>query len=125
MATVLVVDDARIMRMNIRRILEKLGHEVIAEAQNADEAISLYETLKPELITMDIEMPSVNNSGDGISAVKTIKDIDSNAKIIMISSHGEQTKIIRAIQNGAANYILKPVSEEKMKMVIKKLELEI
>ena len=123
MATAMIVDDTRIMRMNIRRILEKLGHQVVAEAQNADEAVMLYETLKPDFVTMDIQMPSINNSGDGISAVQAIRKIDSNAKVVMITSYGEQAKIIRAIQSGAANYVLKPVDETKMMTVIKKLEL--
>lgn len=96
---------------------------MIAEAQNGDEAVMLYETLKPDFVTMDIQMPSINNSGDGISAVQSIRKIDTNAKVVMITSYGEQAKIIRAIQSGASNYVLKPVDEAKMITVIKKLGL--
>ena len=121
MASVMIVDDARIMRMNLRSVLEKLGHVIVAEAENGDEALNLYSIHQPDFVTMDIQMPSVNNSGDGIITVQSIKKIDSNAKIIMVSSHGEQSKIIRAIEHGAANYILKPINEKKLDAVIKKI----
>ena len=57
MAKILIVDDSRISRRVLRASLEKLGHTVIAEAGNGDEALRLYDEQKPDLVTMDITMP--------------------------------------------------------------------
>jgi two-component system chemotaxis response regulator CheY len=123
MADVLVVDDAQIMRINVKRMLEKLGHHIIGKATTAYDAINAYKAHRPDFVTMDITMPEKNNIKDGIEAVKRIIEIDKTAKIIMITSHGEQDKVIRAIQSGASNYILKPLQIDKLKDVISKLKL--
>ena len=120
MATVLVVDDAKVMRINIRNMLEELGHEVIAEAQNGYFGIELYKKHLPDLVTMDITMPSDRGIADGIDAVKGIIDFHPEAKVIMVTSHGEQEKVIRAIQNGANNYLLKPIQMEKLEEIVDK-----
>ena len=123
MAKVLVVDDATIMRINIKRMLEQLGHEVVAEAKNGYESIKMYKDFQPDFVTMDITMPEENGIKDGIDAVEEIAKIDNKAKVIMITSHGEQDKVIRAIQNGASNYILKPLKADKLEEIIAKLGL--
>lgn len=120
MAKVLVVDDARIMRMNIGNMLKKLGHEVIAEAPNGYMSIQLYKKHIPDLVTMDITMPSENSIENGIDAVKSIKKEFPDAKIIMVTSHGEEDKVIKAIQSGASNYLLKPIQVDKLQEIITK-----
>jgi len=123
MAKALVVDDSKIMRVNVRRMLEKLGHEVVGEAANGHESISEFEKTNPDFVTMDITMPEVNGVRDGIDAVEEIRKINSKAKIIMVTSHGEQDKVIRAIKNGASGYLLKPIKEDELKTKIEKLKL--
>ncbi len=120
MAKVLVADDAKIMRMNIGNMLKKLGHEVIAEAPNGYMSIQMYKKHIPDLVTMDITMPAENGIENGIDAVKAIKEEFPNAKIIMVTSHGEQDKVIKAIQNGASNYLLKPIQIDKLQEIISK-----
>ncbi|MCY6369421.1 response regulator [Clostridium ganghwense] len=110
MASILVVDDAIFMRKKLKSILESVGHEVVAEANNGSKAVSAYKTYKPDLITMDISMP--NN--DGIGALEQIINYDNKAKIIMISSVQEKNIIVDAVIKGAKGYILKPFSEEKI-----------
>ncbi len=121
MATVLIADDAKIMRINLKKMIEAMGHNVIAEAENGFDAIEKYKLFKPDFVTMDITMPNVNEVEDGIEAVSRIMMHDIKAKIIMVTSHGEQNKVIRAIQNGAANYILKPIKFDKLEEVVNKL----
>ena len=121
MAKVLVVDDAKIMRANIKKMLDHLGHTVTGEAADGLEAIEQYKIFKPELVTMDITMPPAGEVTDGIEAVKRIIEFDPKAKIIMVTSHGEQDKVIKAIQSGASNYILKPLKVEKLEEVIAKV----
>jgi two-component system chemotaxis response regulator CheY len=123
MARVLVVDDSKVMRINVGNMLKKLGHKVVAEADNGYAAIEMYKTHLPDFVTMDITMPPVNGVYDGIDAVGTIKKSFPEAKVIMVTSHGDKDKIIRAIKNGASNYILKPIAIEKLEEVIKKIAI--
>ncbi len=104
MARVLVVDDAAFMRLMLKDILTKGGHEVVGEAANGLEAIERYKELKPEVVTMDITMPEMN----GIDAIKEIRKIDPNATIIVCSAMGQQAMVIEAIQAGAKDFIVKP-----------------
>ncbi len=122
MAKILVVDDAKIMRMSIKNMLSDLGHKVIGEADSGYSAINEYKKLNPDIVTMDITMPQENDIADGIEAVKQIIAYDKNAKIIMITSHGEQDKVIKAIQSGASNYLLKPLQIDKLREVLNKLQ---
>ena len=121
MAKVLIVDDAKIMRLNLGKMLIELGHEVIAEAGTGYEGIEMYKKHKPDFVTMDISMPAENNIKDGIEAVGLIREVDSSAKIIMVTSHGEEEKVMRAIKNGAKNYMLKPINIDKVKDVVNKV----
>ncbi|MFF2888085.1 response regulator [Paenibacillus sp. NPDC057967] len=113
---ILIVDDAAFMRMMIRDILSKNGYEVVGEAQDGAQAIEKYKELKPDLITMDITMPEM----DGISALKEIKKMDGNAKVIMCSAMGQQAMVIDAIQAGAKDFIVKPFQADRVIEAIKK-----
>lgn len=107
---VLVVDDAAFMRMMVKDILTKNGYEVVGEAENGMKALEKYQELKPDLVTMDITMPEM----DGISAVKEIKKVDPNAKIVMCSAMGQQAMVIEAIQAGARDFIVKPFQADRV-----------
>ncbi|SEN32353.1 response regulator [Paenibacillus sp. OV219] len=113
---ILVVDDAAFMRMMIRDILTKNGYEVVGEAQDGAQAIEKFKEFKPDLITMDITMPEM----DGIAALKEIKKIDGNAKVIMCSAMGQQAMVIDAIQAGAKDFIVKPFQADRVIEAIKK-----
>ncbi|MFH5183180.1 response regulator [Paenibacillus sp. TAB 01] len=113
---ILIVDDAAFMRMMIRDILSKNGYEVCGEANDGAQAIEKYKELKPDLTTMDITMPEM----DGIAALKEIKKIDPNAKVIMCSAMGQQAMVIDAIQAGAKDFIVKPFQADRVIEAIKK-----
>ncbi len=113
---VLIVDDAAFMRMMIKNILTKNGFEVVGEASNGLEAVKLYQELKPDLVTMDITMPEM----DGIEALKKIKEIDPNAKVIMVSAMGQQQLVIEAIQAGARDFIVKPFQPDRLLEAVNK-----
>ncbi len=114
--TVLVVDDAAFMRMMLKDILEKNGFKVVGEAANGEEAIKKYKDLKPDVVTMDITMPVL----DGIKAVKKIKKIDPEAKILMVSAMGQEKLIIESIEAGAEDFIVKPFQPGKVVEAVKK-----
>ncbi|TVY10645.1 response regulator [Paenibacillus cremeus] len=113
---ILIVDDAAFMRMMIRDILTKNGYEVCGEANDGAQAIEKFKELRPDLITMDITMPEM----DGIQALKEIKKIDGNAKVIMCSAMGQQAMVIDAIQAGAKDFIVKPFQADRVIEAIKK-----
>ena len=116
MARVLVVDDAAFMRMMIKDILTKNGHEVVAEAADGRQAVEKYKETRPDIVTLDITMPEM----DGITALKEIKKIDSNAKVIMCSAMGQQAMVIDAIQAGAKDFVVKPFQADRVIEAINK-----
>ncbi|QXM06138.1 response regulator [Crassaminicella indica] len=114
---ILVVDDAAFMRMMIKDVLTKYGFNVLGEAENGAKAIEKYKELNPDLVIMDITMPEV----DGIQAVKEIKKINPNAKIVMCSAMGQQAMVIEAIQAGAGDFIVKPFQADRVIEAVKKV----
>ena len=113
---VLIVDDAAFMRMMIKEILTKNGFVVVGEASDGAQAVEKYKELGPDLVTMDITMPEM----DGITALKEIKKLDANARIIMCSAMGQQAMVIDAIQAGAKDFIVKPFQADRVIEAIKK-----
>ena len=113
---ILLVDDAAFMRMILRNILTKHGHEIVGEASNGAEAVQLYKELSPDLVTMDITMPEM----DGIQAVKAIMEINPKAVIIMCSAMGQQAMVVESIQAGAKDFIIKPFQEDRVLEAITK-----
>jgi len=116
---ILVVDDALIIRRSLKKMLEQLGHNVVAESKDGIESILDYVKYKPDLVTMDITMPNMN----GIEAVGEIKKIDPDAKIIMVTSHGQEEMVIGAIKAGAKGYLLKPITIPKIIHELQKFSL--
>jgi two-component system, chemotaxis family, chemotaxis protein CheY len=111
------VDDAAFMRMMIKDILTKNGYEVVGDADNGARAIDKYKELVPDLVIMDITMPEV----DGVTAVREIKKINSDAKVIMCSAMGQQAMVIESIQAGARDFIVKPFQAERVVEAVKKV----
>ena len=105
---ILIVDDAAFMRMTLRDILTKSGYEVAGEAETGEEALSKYDQLKPDLVTMDIVMLGEG----GIKSVKEILAKHPAAKILMVSAMGQQALIVEAIQAGAKGFVIKPFKPE-------------
>jgi two-component system chemotaxis response regulator CheY len=110
MARILVVDDAAFMRKMVTDALTKGGHEVIGEAGNGTEAVEQYQSLKPDLTTLDITMPEK----DGLSALKDIIALDPSAKVIMCSALGQESKVLESIKLGAKDFVVKPFQVERV-----------
>ncbi|TGU66284.1 response regulator, partial [Mesorhizobium sp. M00.F.Ca.ET.186.01.1.1] len=100
----------------IKEILSKNGYSVVGEASDGAQAVEKYKELGPDLVTMDITMPEM----DGISALKEIKKLDPNARVIMCSAMGQQAMVIDAIQAGAKDFIVKPFQADRVLEAIKK-----
>jgi two-component system chemotaxis response regulator CheY len=116
MANILVVDDAAFMRLMLKDILTKGGHQVVGEAANGLEAIEQYGKLMPDLVTMDITMPEM----EGIEALKHIKQMDPKTRVIMCSAMGQQGMVVQAIQAGAKDFIVKPFQSDRVLEAVSK-----
>lgn len=101
---VLVVDDAAFVRAMLKRLIEDNGFVVSGEAENGEEALKAYRSLRPDLVIMDITMPLM----DGLEATKKIVSFDPKAKIVIVSARGEKPMVIKAIEAGAQDFIVKP-----------------
>ena len=116
MARVLVVDDAAFMRKMVSDALAKAGHEVIGEACNGVEAVESFRALKPELTTLDITMPEK----DGLQALGDIMTLDPNARVIMCSALGQESKVMESIKLGARDFVVKPFKAERVQEAVAK-----
>ncbi|WP_053954980.1 response regulator [Inediibacterium massiliense] len=116
---ILIVDDALFVRADIAKILKQNHLEVVGEAKDGLEAIKKYQQLKPSVVLMDVTMPNM----DGVTAIKEIKKIDPDAKIIVCSAIGQETSVMQAIQAGAKSYIVKPYKKERLVEEIIKVQL--
>lgn len=102
--TVVIVDDSGWSRTILRNLLEKNGFAIIGEAGDGSEAIQVYKTLRPDIITLDITMPTM----DGIEALRQIMAFDPDAKAAMITSAGQRSKVLESLKLGAEKFITKP-----------------
>lgn len=117
MARVLVVDDSKIMRMKLGKMLEEIGHEMVGEAADGKEAYEKYAALLPDVVTMDITMEGT----DGLTSVRQIMQDFPEAKVIMVTSIGAKDKVIQAVSSGAAYYLVKPIKQEKLQEAIQRV----
>ncbi len=106
---VLIVDDATIIRLMLKKMVAKYGIVVAGEAVDGEEAIRMYDALSPDFVTMDITMPNL----DGISATRSILRKHPQARIIMVSALGQERKVKEAISAGALDFIVKPLKEDR------------
>lgn len=110
MKSVMVVDDSVFMRNSLKAILKANGYNIVAEAGDGREAVTKYRQFKPDMITMDIIMPQF----DGIEAIKSLKKLNPEIKVAVVSCVDCRETIIKALTAGAKNFILKPFNVERI-----------
>lgn len=103
---ILIAEDETIIRLDVRTLLEKAGHEVVGEARDGEEAVALAAEHDPDLIVMDVRMPHL----DGIDAARQITD-RKPVPIVMLTAYAEQDLVTRASEAGAFAYLVKPFRE--------------
>jgi two-component system nitrate/nitrite response regulator NarL len=111
---ILIVDDHEVVRDGLKNILLSLKDVAIAgEAANGEDSITMYESLKPDLVIMDISMPGMN----GIEATRIIKENDPNAKILILTMHDNQEYLNQIIRSGAKGFVLKTLIKKSSWML--------
>ena len=106
---ILIAEDETIIRLDLRDLLERAGHEVVAEARDGEEAVALAREHEPELAIMDVKMPRL----DGIEAAKRILD-ERPIPIVMLTAYGQEELVSRAIEAGVFGYLVKPFREQDL-----------
>jgi len=114
MAKILIVDDSAFARNNLKRIVEKGGHEVAGLAENGEQALNLFKNLDPELVMLDYLMKGKS----GMEVLKEIIQYDPDAKIIMVSGLGDSTIDEEALETGAKFFVRKPYAHTNILKII-------
>ena len=107
---VLVVDDLPFMRSLLGDILRNAGMQIVGKAESGREALNIYAAVRPDVVLLDIAMPEM----DGLTALRRLRQHDPDARIVMCSALGEQAMIVRAIQLGARDFVIKPFRPERV-----------
>lgn len=110
MAKIMIVDDSKLIRIQLKTMIEKLGHDIVFMAENGQIAYDEYSNTQPDLVTMDINMPIL----DGLGAVQKIIADYPMANIIMISSIDDRSLTYECIGAGAIDFINKPIQIEEL-----------
>ncbi|NNM54562.1 MAG: response regulator [Spirochaetales bacterium] len=114
--TALIIDDAAVMRMRLRDILEP-HFDVVGEAEDGEQALSLYEACRPDFVTLDITMPKV----DGITFLQNLLKSHPDAKVIIVSAVGQKQTVFKALTLGARDFVVKPFDPERVKTAANRL----
>ena len=113
---IMLVDDHHLLRQSLKRQLEDLGHEVVADVADGTSAISIALNKQPDIILMDISMAG----GDGISACRAIMEADARQRIVMLTMHVETDLIRKSLKAGAIGYLTKDATFDE---VLKALQM--
>lgn len=113
---ILLVEDHALTRVGIKTVLKREADlDVVGEASNGEEAVAQAETLKPDIILMDVGMPIL----DGIQASRKIAESGNAARIIMLTQHDNDQDILASLAAGASGYCLKDVEAARLYMAIR------
>jgi len=117
---VLIVDDSPIMRQMLVKIFTDEGFVVVGEAVDGTDALEMFDSLKPDLVTLDIVMPKMR----GIEVLERLMAVAPEARVMMASSVSDARTVMHCLKMGAKQYIVKPYDTDKIMDAVKKtLEL--
>ncbi|OFV66869.1 MAG: chemotaxis protein CheY [Candidatus Syntrophoarchaeum butanivorans] len=112
---ILIVDDAEAITTMMKEMIDESRYEVFIES-TGERALDAYRELRPDLVTMDIVMPNMN----GVEAIKSIREFDPNAKIVVITAIDMPNIINEAMEAGAVDYLVKPFVPKRLERIFKK-----
>lgn len=113
---VLIADDHHVVRRGLLFFLKtQKDIEIVGEATNGQEAVTLVTELNPDVVLMDLSMPKM----DGIEATKAIRELNDKVKIIILTSYADQDHVIPAIRAGASGYQLKDIEPDELVQTIR------
>jgi len=107
---VLLADDHRMLREGLRRSLTEEGFDIVGEAENGEQAVTLATDLQPDVVIMDVSMPEL----DGVEATRVIRENPDAPQVIMLTMHADKEVLAEAIRAGATGYLVKDCSTEEV-----------
>ncbi|HWG91227.1 MAG TPA: response regulator [Candidatus Thermoplasmatota archaeon] len=116
---IMLVDDSAYMRGVLKNILRGAGYTAFVEASNGADAVGTYQKEKPDLVLMDIVMPQKN----GIEALRDIKEIDAEARVVMVTAIGQEVIRNEAAEAGAEGFIVKPFEAGQVRETVERVLL--
>jgi two-component system response regulator NreC len=111
---VVLADDHRMMRDGLRAVLERSGIQVVGEAANGHEAVEQVERSRPDVLVIDVIMPTLN----GIDATRKIRARFSGVKIIGLSMNADRRYVLAMLEAGAAGYLLKNAASDELLLAL-------
>jgi two-component system chemotaxis response regulator CheY len=105
------------MRNILKDIFVRAGFEVVAEADNGEDVVSLYRQAAPDLVTLDIIMPGRS----GLEALRELMAAEPAARVVMVSALGQDALVLEAVEAGARDFIVKPFKEAKVLEVARRV----
>jgi two-component system chemotaxis response regulator CheY len=121
MANIMLVDDSKLIRKKLTDVLTSAGHKIVHECDRGEDALTGYRTHKPDIVTMDINMPGMN----GLEALEEIKKNYPDARIIIITTNSQGKTILEAISKGASCFLVKPFRDDHVITTINRLTADI
>ena len=106
---VLVADDEDAVRLTLAELCRSLGHEVVAEARDGNQALELAETMAPDLVLLDIKMPGLT----GLEVARAVTE-RRGVPVLIVTAHADEELMHEAARSGAFSYLLKPVNRERL-----------
>jgi two-component system, chemotaxis family, chemotaxis protein CheY len=111
---ILLVDDEAHIRKYVSLILQQLGSPRIVEAANGEEAIARYQSERPDLVLLDVNMPQM----DGIETLRSLKQVDPDSIVVMLTSLANRQTVEHALELGAENYIRKDTPKDEIAVAL-------
>ncbi len=115
--TLLVTDDALIIREIIKDAVRRAGWEVVGEAANGKEAVESYRQLKPDVMTLDLVMPEY----DGLYALREIMAEHPSAKVVIVSAVDQKDVLKESFVLGATDFVVKPFDRQSLLETLDKI----
>ncbi|WP_078431770.1 response regulator [Metabacillus halosaccharovorans] len=113
---IVIIDDHQLFREGVKRILDfEPSFEVIAEGDDGEDALTLVDAHKPDVVIMDINMPKVN----GVEATKQLIEANEDTKVIILSIHDDENYVTHALKTGARGYLLKEMDADTLIEAVK------
>jgi DNA-binding NarL/FixJ family response regulator len=119
MVRVLCVDDHRVVREGLAAMIGRQPDmQVVASAATGEQAVDLFRELRPDVTLMDLQLPTMS----GLEAIRAIRGVDADARIIVLTMYQGEEDIFRALEAGAASYLLKDSISDDLTTMIREVQ---
>ncbi|MBM3267696.1 MAG: response regulator [Candidatus Sericytochromatia bacterium] len=116
MATVLIVVGSSLMRAALKASILRMGHQVVGEALDGEEAIRIYHREKPDVVAVDIALPRLG----GLQVLARLKEMDPGVRVIVCTGEARREVVVQAFREGVRDYVLRPFKQDRMSTALER-----